>query len=299
MIAPEHPPLYNRQKTLLALIQGFGGHIAKVDMQKYLFLFSNEFEQKPSYEFVPYRFGCFSFQSYVDVRKLTEFGLLVNTDALRLASKPMGLDEALKKRVQDFVNKYGHLKGDALIRHVYREYPYYATRSEIADRLMDDDGKRAIELARPKAQEPAFFTIGYEGNSFENYLNRLLKNDVRLLCDVRKNPLSRKYGFSKRTLSETVEKLGIHYTHLPELGIMSDKRQALLTAEDYAELFDDYAKTTLQQETEALQKLVNLVAKHDRVAITCFEAEHCMCHRSKIAEALSTRADWQFTIKHI
>jgi hypothetical protein len=45
-------------------------------------------------------------------------------------------------------------------------------------------------------------TIGYEGRSLEAFLNLLLQNSVTLLCDVRRNPLSRKYGFSKSTLSK-------------------------------------------------------------------------------------------------
>ncbi|WP_348602891.1 DUF488 family protein [Bartonella tribocorum] len=49
-----------------------------------------------------------------------------------------------------------------------------------------------------KDEKFCFFTIGYEGKSLENYLNCLLENNIKILCDVRKNPISRKYGFSKR-----------------------------------------------------------------------------------------------------
>ena len=32
-------------------------------------------------------------------------------------------------------------------------------------------------------------TIGYEGRSIDEYLNLLIKNNIKLLCDVRKNPI--------------------------------------------------------------------------------------------------------------
>lgn len=79
------------------------------------------------------------------------------------------------------------------------------------------------------------FTIGYEGSSLDGYLNRLIKNNVRTLIDLRRNPLSRKYGFSKKTLAETVKKLGIDYVHIPELasppsGARNSTRRPITTA---------------------------------------------------------------------
>ncbi|WP_200885350.1 DUF488 family protein [Jejuia pallidilutea] len=49
------------------------------------------------------------------------------------------------------------------------------------------------------------FTIGYEGISLEHYLNKLIRNNIKLLCDVRKNALSMKYGFSKSQLKNACE----------------------------------------------------------------------------------------------
>ena len=45
-------------------------------------------------------------------------------------------------------------------------------------------------------------TIGYEGLSLEQYIVTLLINDVRVLCDVRKNAYSQKFGFSKNQLAK-------------------------------------------------------------------------------------------------
>ena len=66
-------------------------------------------------------------------------------------------------------------------------------------------------------------------NDIEAFINNLIQNDIRLLCDVRKNPLSRKFGFSKGKLSHILDTIGIKYVHIPDLGIESDKRRSLDT----------------------------------------------------------------------
>lgn len=291
--------MYSRQKVLLALLRAFGGTLQNVDMQKYLFLFTVQCEAEPSFEFVPYRFGCFSFQSYADRRKLIEFGILANGEGWHLLDAEHELPDGLVKKANLFAGKYKSLRGDDLVRRVYRDFPYYATRSEIADRLMTKAELDAIEAARPSGSEAVLFTIGYEGQSFENYLNRLIKNNIKILCDVRKNPLSRKYGFSKKTLSDTLQKLGIEYMHLPELGIVSDKRRALNTRADYEALFAEYEETTLCNEQETLNHLVEMIKSYNRVAITCFEADHCMCHRGRVAQRIAARPDWSQEVVHI
>ena len=294
--------LYSRQRLLLALIQAFGGRLSPIDLQKYLFLFTELYQEAKSYEFVPYKYGCFSFQCYADRRKLEELGLLKsindweisdNTDYLRT------LDMSTRKALERFADTYKDISGNSLIKEVYRRFPYYAINSKIAVDLMNDDELKRIEEARPTSETFAFFTIGYEGKSFENYLNRLIRNNIRVLCDVRKNPLSRKYGFSKSTLSETLQKLGIGYVHIPELGIVSDKRKSLTCQADYDRLFAEYERSTLQANSDAVERLYNIFQRNKRVAITCFEANHCMCHRSRVAKALSQRPDWNYGITHI
>lgn len=288
-----------RQKTLIGLLSAFGGHSPSTDFQKYLFLFTQEFQQEPAFEFVPYRFGSFSFQSYADKRRLAEIGAFADTDDWQLEEgfSTEGLfDDAAFDRCYA---KYSHLKGTKLLQDVYRRYPYYAINSERAAKIMSTQEVSAITAARPAAAAACFFTIGYEGSSFEGYLNRLIKNNVKMLVDVRRNPLSRKYGFSKKALSDTVKKLGIGYVHIPELGIASDRRQALKTQADYDRLFNSYEKHELKQNGKALQYLFDILLKDKRVAITCFEAHVCMCHRGRVAKAMSALPGWKYDIRHI
>jgi len=294
--------LFYRQKVLLGVLQAFGGNLTNVNLQKYLFLFTSMCQKDKSYEFVPYKFGCFSFQSYADRRKLAKEGILTAEDGWVISQDHdfIGmLDESDQRKIMLFAEKYRGTKGNDLVREVYKEYPYYAIKSEIASKLMSDDELAEIKAHQPTASEHVLYTIGYEGNSFENYLNRLIMNDVKLLVDVRKNPLSRKYGFSKGTLSETLEKLGIEYLHMPELGIVSEKRKELKTENDYRVLFDEYEETVLKDNEKALEALAELVDAKGRVALTCFEAESCMCHRGRVAKAVECLPDWKHEVVHI
>ena len=296
--------LFRRQKLLLALLQAFGGRLPNIDLQKYLFLFTQTCQQDKSYEFVPYKFGCFSFQSHADRRRLIEVGAIVDTDNWwKLAGDEdyiAQINPVEQEKILLFADSLRDIKEDDLSRYVYKKYPYYAINSESAQNIMNAEELTEIKRAKPNDTGYKFFTIGYEGQSFEHYLNRLINNSVRMLCDVRGNPLSRKYGFSKSTLSKALDTLGIEYMHIPELGIVSEKRQDLKTQEDYDRLFDDYENTTLKTNHNSIGNLHKVFLEKRRIAITCFEAEPCMCHRSRVAKALSELADWQHhEIEHI
>ena len=64
--------LFDRQRVLLELLDALNEPVGSTDFQKLLFLYTREGEPTPSYDFVPYRFGCFSFTSYADKRRLVE-----------------------------------------------------------------------------------------------------------------------------------------------------------------------------------------------------------------------------------
>ena len=295
----------DRQKRLLALLDALGGKMGRLDFQKLLFLYCLEVEASPSYEFVPYRFGGFSFTSYADKRRLVEGGFLGDEEqAWKLT--PLGKAEAkvapaLRTSMDAFAKSYANLRGDELVAHAYRRYPYYAIRSEIAERVLSRDAAtmRAVQAARLAASVSGLCTIGYEGHTLEGYLNRLLKDGVTLLCDVRRNPLSRKYGFSKKTLSNACEGVGIQYEHLPELGIASEDRQDLKTQADYDALFATYKREYLPSQGEALERILGWVTAGERVALTCYEQLPHQCHRLCVAEAVERISKNKRKPKHL
>lgn len=284
--------LFERQRLILTLLEALDGPIGHMDFQKLLFLYTKECEEKPSYEFVPYRFGGFSFTSYADKRRLIEAGLL-EADEQQWQLTKAGRQEAMRRpvspeRVGRFCREQASLRGSALIAEIYRRYPYYATRSEIVEKILPDaESRKRVEQAVFNQSGPALLTIGYEGKCLEGYLNQLLQAGVTLLCDVRRNPLSRKYGFSKLTLSKACEGVGVRYEHLPELGIDSDKRRNLETQKDYDALFAMYEREYLPHQEAAVSLISQwLLREAQRVALTCFEELPHQCHRHCVAKAL-------------
>ena len=158
---------------------------------------------------------------------------------------------------------------------------------------------RKIYMIQYTSTSARLFTIGYEGRSLERYLNQLIKEEIGVLCDVRRNPVSMKFGFSKRQLQSAVQKMGIAYVHMPELGIESNKRRELSSSNDYQVLFEEYTRTTLAKSDDSLQAIMNLIKKYRRAALTCFEADHEFCHRGCVADALAQHGDFHHRIAHI
>lgn len=281
-------PKYHRQKFILALLELFGGNLTKIDLQKLLFLSQHEADFS-YYDFVPYHYGCFSFQAHSDIELLEKRGWLkIDNKNVNLLSKTkqfLNLQDS--KNLGDFYYKYKDMRGKSLIKYAYENYPYYAIKSKIASEILSKKSYKKINEEKSKLikSEKTMFTIGYEGISFEAYVNKLLMNDIKLLCDVRNNPLSRKFGFSKGTLSTLLPKLGVKYKHIPSLGIPSFMRKELNVKEDYIELFKIYKKN-LSNEEESLEELKLLVDGHERVALTCFEHDHKSCHRHCVSDYL-------------
>jgi len=297
--------IFDRQKRLLALLDTHGGEVNKLDFQKLLFLYCMNVERISSYEFVPYKFGGFSFTSYADKRRLTDNGLLDDTERTwkltRAGKAAAKVNSATRTEMHLFAKQYADVRGEALVAAAYRQHPYFAIRSEIIGRILKRDASAlaAVEAARPRPGTAGVSTIGYEGHSLEAYLNLLLKSGVTVLCDVRRNPLSRKYGFSKRTLSSSCDGVGIRYEHLPELGIDGQRRRELETQADYDALFADYERDDLPKQEKVLNRITAWVRKGERVALTCYESQPHQCHRHCVAEALERTADRDWRVEHL
>jgi uncharacterized protein (DUF488 family) len=292
--------VFKRRKILLALLDACGGELSSTDTVKLLFLYCAE-RGVNYYDFFPYRFGCFSFISYQDKRVLTQQGYLAELDSFKLtrkAKRATQLEAEEQRQVKDFTKRTKHLRGKTLIRHVYLSYPYFASRSEIKERILSDKERMHILRQQPVQSGKCLMTIGYEGLTIDAYINKLIEHNVALVVDVRRNPISMKYGFSKTRFSNYLERAGIAYEHIPELGIASSLRKHLKTESDYRALFRDYA-ATLPERNEELRKIHQLVEHHQRVALTCFEGEPTSCHRHKITERLVLEKNWSIPILHI
>lgn len=298
--------LYYRRKILLAIIEVFDGHLTAKQLQKYLFLFTRKQEEK-AFEFIPYFYGCFSFQANQDIMTLAKLGYIniiesENGSIIQMCQSGnylMMLDLFEQQAIKEIKEQFGHLSQNELIRYIYINYPYYATKSIIAISLLNEEELAVIDKQKRIFTEPQLFTIGYEGRSLEKYINILLMNDVHTLCDVRKNAYSQKYGFSKSQLEKACTGVGIKYIHIPQLGIESRQRQDLKTQKDYDILFESYEQSTLIKNWDYLLYVRELIDEEKRVALTCFEENQKQCHRGRVAKHLMQLPNISYSLKHL
>lgn len=284
------------------MLQIFEGKIDKISLQKLLYLFTKH-QAKPTYDFIPHKYGCYSYSANADLAAMVKKGMLSETTSHFTNNEIIDYFNTLKaddKKLMLFVkDQYGKMNANALMKHTYLNFPYTAINSVKVKEILTKGQLEKVNNSRPKIYRTILFTIGYEGISLEEYLNRLLKNDVKVLVDVRNNPLSMKYGFSKSQLQRYCNSLNIEYVHYPEVGIQSEQRKELNTQADYDKLFAVYRENNLTKTTASQEKILNLLKDKQRIALTCFEANICQCHRKHLAEAIENLPDFEYEVKHI
>lgn len=294
--------VYYRRKIILALLQLFDDRLDKIRLQKLLFLFTQK-QAKSEYDFVPYRFGCYSYSANADMTTMVNKGLMgENEKQFEKLDKTNYLEQLKQidlKLLQEIKSGYGRMSATALMKYTYLNFPFYAIKSEAAEKILTKKEIEKVNKSKPKGNKTILFTIGYQGISLEEYLVRLIKNDVRVLVDVRNNPLSMKYGFSKGQLKKFCESSGIQYIHVPEVGIQSEQRQKLNTQIDYDRLFSSYRNNNLPKTTTSQLYILDLLKDYKRIALTCFEANICQCHRKHLAEAIEKLPAFDYEVMHI
>lgn len=276
--------------------------MGKTNFQKLLLLLT-KLQEKPDYHFVPYKYGCFSFQSMADISAMTKYEQVHSDNhGIRKLDQQdyiLQLKETDKKALNQLFLLHGKKNYRDLITYTYTQYPFYAIHSEIAGRYLTEDDLTRIKQYKPSGNKTVLYTIGYEGITLEEYLNKLIYKDVRVLVDVRNNPLSMKYGFSKSQLINACRSVGIEYIHIPEVGIVAEQRQELRSQKDYDDLFVKYCQVNLPDTISEQERILQLLKNKARIALTCFEANICQCHRKHLAEAITRLADWNYELVHL
>ena len=277
--------MLNRQRLLLYLLELLGGTASRLQFVKLCFLVREESWSGGGdsfFGFVPYKRGPYSFGLYHEIDFLIRNGYIVELDEKNWQLKSQNsstiesLPPSLKDDAEVTVSNYGALPLRQLIDYVYGSYPWFTINSTSRN-------KRRLE--RPLAN-PAVYTIGYEALNVDDFLNRLLRNGLECLVDVRNNPVARRYGFHKSTLKRLCGYMGMEYLHYPSLGIPSSERKNLNSPHDYHELFRHYNESTLRRESHQIQTLGDLL-KEKASALLCSEANPEFCHRSHLAKKIS------------
>jgi uncharacterized protein (DUF488 family) len=240
------------------------------------------------YEFLPHKYGPYSFALSRELEALASQGYVkeqrsgsTNTYTVTpLGTKEQrSVDSDTTRAVRFIYERYGTLGVQVLLRDVYSRFPWFATRSELENLIPLDAPKGVVAL-------PAVYTMGYEERSVDGFFDRLLRAGIRVILDVRANPISRKYGFAKKSLGTIAGKVGIGYEHWPQLGISSERRQGIQTAAEFKQLFAYYDRVVLPEVNTDVTRIANQM-RHVPSVLVCMEREAHDCHRSHLARAIS------------
>lgn len=140
---------------------------------------------------------------------------------------------------------------------------------------------------RVASMSPRLFTIGYEGREVADFVDGLRNARITRVVDVRELPLSRRRGFSKSKLADALERAGITYEHVRELGNPKPLRDRFKSgdvdggARAYRAHLHNGSKAALLELAESIDD--------GRTCLLCVEHSHVDCHRSIIAGALAER----------
>lgn len=128
-------------------------------------------------------------------------------------------------------------------------------------------------------------TIGYETDTQAGLIARLRAAEVDVVVDVRAVAASRRAGFSKTLLANSLAAEGIGYLHLRPLGTPKPGRDAARAGrvDEMRVIFEAHleepaAQLALAQATE--------LAKDKRVALLCYEDDAACCHRRIVADRI-------------
>ncbi len=130
------------------------------------------------------------------------------------------------------------------------------------------------------------FTVGYEGMDIDEFTYFLKKNKIQLVADLRKNPVSRKKGFSKNKMAENLATRKIQYLHLGKLGTPTtwrkQQKEGRLSRKKMFQQFVDQVIPNAQEDIDLLKTIM----REKRTALLCFEADATDCHRSFVAHEI-------------
>jgi uncharacterized protein (DUF488 family) len=158
--------------------------------------------------------------------------------------------------------------------------PSASAKNQLASKIRWNEARSAAEAN--------FFTLGYSGRKTGEVIDALRSSGVRTLVDIRQYAVSvYRPELSKRNLKGALAEVGIHYVHLPELGVPRDVRGKAVGAGSRDVIWDWYDENVVPQFSKGrLHTFLN--AFEHPVALMCTELDPHECHRHRLSLALES-----------
>ena len=120
------------------------------------------------------------------------------------------------------------------------------------------------------------YSIGHSNRSKEEFIELLKRYSIEAIVDVRRFPTSKFIEYKKENLVKILNKEGIEYIHLKNLGGFRGGYEKWMFSNEWR---NDYEK-------------LKEIAKRKNVAIMCAEKFPFRCHRRHIAKML-VKEGWE------
>lgn len=152
-------------------------------------------------------------------------------------------------------------------------------------------------VAVMEESSPTVLTVGHSNRSAPELIDLVRAHAGEEIVDVRKMPRSgRNPQFNADALAGELQRAGIGYRHVPELGGLRRAR-ADSPNDGWRNLsFRGYADYTMEPAFQDAVDALAARAAERRFVLMCAEAVPWRCHRWLIADALSVRT---VTVEHI
>ncbi len=279
-----------KQKILLDIFSHLGNEeYSRLKVFKIVFLLSRKLLNRKNnfYNFVPYKYGPYSFEMDKDLRAFNNNGWIKMQDKLISINKDIirrfSFETEFEKEVYETTDKYKSIDEENLLDFIYKGYPYYSQNSLLV---------KQHKVERQSA-EISIYTIGYQNLSIDMFINVLIEKGIKTVLDVRNKPLSYKYGFNYYWLNKYLPWFNIKYIGIPELGI-EEKYRKIFSQE---QLWKHYMES-LEGKKDYLDRACDII-KEQPTVLMCFEMNPEDCHRLRLAKKIKEIIDLPVINYHI
>ena len=264
-------PLNWKQKILLNFLTALGSKKhSRLKIFKLSFLLAQDIS---FYDFVPYKYGPYSFEMDKDLRMINNNGWInMNENWIHINQNSIKLllieNDHKYESFNNIINKFSNTNEKYLIDFIYKNYPFYTQNSLLITRQKN----------RKQTTPVSIYTIGYQNLSIDLFIDILIKKGIKTVLDVRNKPFSYKYGFNYSCLNKYLPEFNINYINIPELGI-EEKYRKTLSREKLWKHYSDL----LDRRKDYLNRVINIVMKRPTV-LMCYEINPEDCHRLRLAK---------------
>lgn len=157
-------------------------------------------------------------------------------------------------------------------------------QKELGKKMSADEIRTEIK----KFRNNTIYTVGYEGESIEEFISKLKKSNIEVLLDIRESTKSiQKPDFSEKFLKISLKDENIRYLTRKDLGAPYVIRNSYINGGLSQKCFDKwYRWHVTESEGNKLPELLGIIKNQGKTALMCFEKDVKTCHRNILADLI-------------